>query len=113
MRKLLVVALLALLCAGLMGASPALSKRKAVAVDDNYFVGSGGPRTVSVKAGDTVVWAWHGRNPHNVTVTRGPARFASRTKSSGTYRKKLTQTGTYKLVCTVHAPAMRMTLKVK
>jgi plastocyanin len=60
-----------------------------------------------------VVWEWEGSNPHNVTVKRGPVRFHSRTKSSGTYRKKLTKRGTYEIVCTVHAPRMRMTLKVE
>jgi plastocyanin len=33
---------------------------------------------------------------------------------SGSYKKKLTRTGTYRIVCTIHADqGMLMTLKVK
>jgi plastocyanin len=45
-------------------------------------------------------------------VTKGPVKFASKTKSSGTFTKKFKKKGTYKLLCTIHAPDMRMTLKV-
>jgi plastocyanin len=113
MRKLLVLGLLATMLGVLVVAGPALSKRKTVEVDDDYFVREGAPRTVTVKRNDTVVWEWEGRNPHNVTVTRGPVKFRSSNKSTGTYSKKVTRRGTYKIVCTIHAPDMRMTLKVE
>ena len=113
MRKALVTALLLALPALLIVAAPALSKRKSVEVDDNYFVHKGAPRTVTVKKNDTVLWEWEGRNPHNVTVTRGPVKFHSRTKTSGSYSKKLTRRGTYSILCTVHAPGMRMKVKVE
>jgi plastocyanin len=113
MRKLLILGLVAALLGALVAAGPALSKRKSVEVDDNYFVSEGKPRTVTVKVNDTVVWDWEGSNPHNVTVTKGPVKFKSKDKTSGTYRKKMTKAGTYKIVCTIHAPDMRMTLKVQ
>ena len=113
MRKALITTLLLAVPALLLVAAPALSKRKSVEVDDNYFVHKGAPRTVSVKQNDTVEWEWEGRNPHNVTVTRGPVKFHSRTKTSGDYSKKLTRRGTYTILCTVHAPTMRMKLKVE
>jgi plastocyanin len=113
MRKLLTLGLLAALLGTLLVAAPALSKRKTVEVDDNYFVSEGKPKTVTVKVDDTVVWEWEGRNPHNVTVTKGPVKFKSKDKTSGTYRKKVTKAGTYKILCTIHAPDMRMTLKVQ
>ena len=113
MRKPVVACLLTVLLGSMFGAPPALSKRKAIEVDDNYFVHRGGARSVTVERSDTVVWEWEGSNPHNVTVTRGPARFHSRTKSAGTYRKTLTERGTYKILCTIHQPRMRMTLKVE
>jgi plastocyanin len=113
MSKPVVACLLTVLLGSMFGAAPALSKRKAIEVDDNYFVHRGAARSVTVERSDTVVWEWEGSNPHNVTVKRGPVRFHSRTKSSGTYRKKLTKRGTYEIVCTVHAPRMRMTLKVE
>jgi plastocyanin len=49
-----------------------------------------------------------------VTVTKGPVSFNSRTKTSGTYAKKVTRRGTYKIVCTIHRSlGMKMTLKVR
>jgi plastocyanin len=113
MRKVLGLGLLGALALALIAASPALSEREDVEVDDNYFVREGSPPTVRVDRNDTVVWEWKGRNPHNVTVTRGPVRFHSRNKTSGTYRKKMRRRGTYRIVCTIHAPSMRMTLKVR
>ena len=113
MRKARLAALMLVLPALLIAAAPALSKRKNVEVDDNYFVSEGSPRTITVKKNDTVVWEWEGRNPHNVTVTRGPVKFSSRTKTSGSYSKKLTRRGTYRILCTVHAPTMRMRLRVE
>jgi plastocyanin len=112
MRKLLASALLAGLVGTLLVAGPALSKTKSVEVDDDYFVHEGAPRTVTVHKGDKVEWEWEGRNPHNVTVTKGPVKFHSKTQSRGTYEKRLKKVGTYKIVCTIHAPDMRMTLKV-
>jgi plastocyanin len=115
MRKLLALVPLAGLVVALFAAGPALSARKTVEVDDNYFVDEGRPSTVRVRRNDIVVWRWEGRTrePHNVTVTRGPVEFRSRTKRSGTYRKRMTRRGTYRIVCTVHAPQMRMTLRVR
>ena len=112
MRKVLSLGLLAGLLAALVAAGPALSKRKSVEVDDNYFVREGPPRTVTVHRGDTVEWEWEGVNPHDVTVKKGPVKFYSKTKTSGTFEKKLRRAGTYKIICTIHAPDMRMTLKV-
>jgi len=67
---------------------------------------------VKARRGDTVVWVWEGRNPHNVTVTRGPVKFSSPTKRSGRYRKRMRRRGSYRIVCTIHA-GMRMTLRVR
>jgi plastocyanin len=113
MRKLLVVSLLVAVLAALAAAGPALSQRRTVEVDDNYFVREDGAPRVTVRRNTTVVWEWEGRNPHNVTVTRGPTRFRSSTRSSGTYRRKVTRRGTYRIVCTIHDPGMRMTLRVR
>ena len=112
MRRLIALALLAGLLATLLVAGPALSKTKSVEVDDNYFVHKGAAPTVTVHKGAKVEWEWEGRNPHNVTVTKGPVKFNSKTKTSGSFEKTLKKTGTYKIICTIHAPDMRMTLKV-
>jgi plastocyanin len=113
MRKLLPVVLLAALAGTLFVAVPAVSKRRSVEVDDNYFVREGSPPTVRVRRGDTVVFRWEGRNQHNVRATRGPVRFRSPIKRSGTYRKRMTRRGTYRIVCDLHPPNMRMTLRVR
>lgn len=114
MRKLLVLGLLAAVPAAMLAAGPAFSARKSVEVDDNYFVRQGSPPTVNVKRNDRVVWEWEGSNPHDVTVTKGPVRFNSRIQTSGTYAKKVTRRGTYRIVCTIHRSAgMKMTLRVR
>lgn len=64
MRKPLVVGLLVTLLATLLSAGPALSARKTVEVDDNYFVHPGDTPTVKVDRYDRVVWEWEGNNPH-------------------------------------------------
>ena len=99
MRKLIVP----LLVAGLLGpaAAPALAATH-VKVGDNYFVRKHGVPTVTVKKGTKVTWNFKGKSVHNTTVTKGPAKFRSPTKSSGSYTKKVKKAGTYTLICTVH-----------
>ena len=58
--------------------------------------------TVTVSKGTKVRWVWKGKSLHNVKVTKGPAKFGSPSKTSGSYAKKVKKAGTYTLVCTVH-----------
>ena len=78
-----------------------------VRVDDDVFR----PGTVRVSKGTTVRWRWVGDDPHNVTVRRGPVKFRSATKRSGTFTRTMRRRGLYRIVCTVH-PGMDMTLRV-
>ena len=78
-----------------------------IRVDDDVFR----PGSVRVSKGATVRWRWVGDDPHNVTVRRGPVKFHSITKRSGTYTRTMRRRGTYRIVCTVH-PGMDMTLRV-
>jgi plastocyanin len=111
MKRLVVPVLVAATCGA--AAIPAVAATKSVTVRDNYFVRSSGVPTVSVKRNDTVRWVWRStRAPHNVVVTSGPTKFRSSLKRSGSYRKKVTRRGTYRIVCTVHS-GMRMTLRVR
>jgi plastocyanin len=89
-------------------AVPALGATKSIALRDTFF----SPKSVTVKKGTTVKWVWRGRLPHNVTVKKGPVKFHSSTKTKGSFSKKLTKRGTYRIVCTIH-PGMNLTLKVK
>src|SRR4051794_8640861 len=109
MKKVLALVLVVAL-AGVAGAVaiPAFGATRTVKIGDNFFK----PRTLSVKRGTTVRWKWTGSAPHNVTVTSGPKKFHSSTKSRGTYRATPHTKGTYHIVCTIHA-GMRMTLKVR
>ena len=86
-----------------------VSATKSVGVKDDFFT----KKSLTVSKGTRVKWKWQGSAPHNVTVRKGPKKFRSSTKSSGTYSKKLRKRGTYRLVCTVHSPDMKMTLRVK
>ncbi len=110
MRRPLVLLAVPVLLAVL--AIPALAATKNVKVGDNYFVREGSTPTVTVKRNDTVRWAFAGENPHNVTVTSGPVKFKSTTKSTGVYRKKVTRAGLYRIVCTIH-DGQKMNLRVK
>lgn len=87
---------------------------KSVKVGDNYFVRSKGVPTVTVKRGTKVTWRFAGDSPHNVSVTKGPAKFKSSTKTSGTYSKRVTKKGTYTIICTIHgASDQQMKLRVR
>jgi plastocyanin len=100
LRKVITLALAACLLGA--AAAPAVAATKRVKVGDNYFVRDGGVPTVSVNKGTKVRWVWKGKSLHNVKVTKGPAKFGSPSKSSGSYAKKVRKAGTYKIVCTVH-----------
>jgi plastocyanin len=110
-RKLLLALAAATLAAGAL-AAPSLSAGKSVEIGDNYFVRDAGHATVTIKKGQTLTWKWTGMHPHNVTVTKGPQKFASKTQNRGTFSHKFTKAGTYSIICTIHAPGMTMKVKV-
>ena len=110
MRKLLVALLIAAASAVL--AVPALAATRSVKIGDDYYVRKGSVPTVTVSKGTKVTWRWSGKDMHNVSVTKGPAKFRSSFKSSGTYSKTVKTTGTYTIVCTIHQPDMAMKLRV-
>lgn len=82
---------------------------KNVAVRDDFY----SPKSVSVSKGSRVKWVWKGDSIHNVKVTKGPVKFSSKLITNGSYAKKLTRKGTYRILCTVHAPDMKMTVRVR
>ena len=112
MRRLLILPIL-VLAALLVGVSPAAAKTRNVKVDDDFFVRNGSVPTVTVKKGTTVKWNWKGSDQHNVVVQKGPASFQSSLKTKGSFKKTLRKKGTYTIICSIHAPDMRMKLKVK
>ena len=110
MRKLLAALLVTALSAVL--ATQALAATRTVKVGDDYFVRKGSVPTVTVSKGTKVTWRFSGRDIHNVAVTKGPVKFRSSFKSSGTYSKTVRTAGTYTIVCTIHQPDMKMKLRV-
>ncbi len=80
-----------------------------VAIKDDVFVKS----SLTVKKGTKVTWKWQGKAPHNVVTKKGPSKISASTRTKGSFSKKLTKKGTYSLVCSIHAPDMKMTIKVK
>ena len=109
MRKLAIAVVVAA-CSGPLAAQ-ALAART-IAVGDDYYVREGSAPTVTVRKGAKVTWRWVGRDMHNVAVARGPVRFNSSFKRSGTYSRTMRRAGTYRIICTIHQPEMRMTLRV-
>jgi plastocyanin len=71
------------------------------------------PSRLTVRRNTTVRFVWTGRDSHNARVTKGPAKFNSGFKTSGSYTRKLTKKGTYTIVCDPHLPDMKMTVVVK
>jgi plastocyanin len=112
MRKLILLATAVAATAAI--AVPALAATKTVKVGDIWFISKAkNHKTVSAKVGDTVKWTWAGKFPHNVTVGSGPVKFKSKTQKKGSFSKKVSKAGTYKIYCTVHgAKAQSMVLKV-
>lgn len=80
-----------------------------VVIQDDVFIKD----AITVKKGAKVRWTWRGDSSHDVAVVKGPVKFRSSIKQTGTFTRKLTRRGTYQLVCTVHAPDMKMSVKVR
>jgi plastocyanin len=94
-------------------AVPALAATKTVKVGPQT---SFGPKSLTIKSGDTVRFRWTGSLPHDVVITKGPGisrtKTISRVRTSGTVSKKFNTKGTYSILCQVHRPNMKMTIKV-
>jgi plastocyanin len=107
-RKLV---LLTLAVTALAAAQAAARPAKSIKVGDDYFVRKGSTPTVTVKKGTTVTWRFRGNDIHNIAVTKGPVKFHSAVKDSGSFSKKMRRAGRYTIVCTIHS-GMKMKLRV-
>ena len=105
MKKLVASGTAAVVAAGALAAPSVWAATKTVQVKDNRFA----PKSITVRKGTKVKWVWRGQAPHNVKVIKGPAKFTSKTQVKGSYSRKLARKGTYTILCTIHAPKMRMT----
>ncbi len=109
MRKVLGIALITVLVAAVT--APALASTAAhkapvknAKVNDDGF--SFGPtKVLKIKKGTKVVWTWvNGHDvQHNIAVQKGPVKFHSKSKTSGTFSHLFSVKGTYLLHCTLHS----------
>ena len=88
--------------------APSVAGTRTVGVKDDFY----SPRSLTVSRNTTVRWKWSADGRHNVVVLRGPLKFRSKLVRSGSYSKKLTRRGTYRIVCTVHSE-MTMSVRVR
>ena len=109
MRKFVSIAAAIGVAAGVAALPATGATSKTVRVKDSFFT----PKNLTIKKGTKVTWVWRGTEKHNVATAKGPrtVKFASRRKGkrSFTFKKR----GTYRLVCTIHAPDMNMKIVVK
>ena len=97
----------------LVVAAPAAAKPRQITVGDDFFVRKGEPPTVKVAKGRVVRWNWTGRRQHNIVTVDGPANVECGLRKSGSCTRKLSKPGKYTLQCSIHAPDMEMTLRVR
>ena len=110
MRKTIAGILAVAAAAGLTAAVPSLgASTKTVSVKDDFF----GPKTLAISKGTKVTWVWKGTEAHNVAVANGPSTFRAGTRKKGKFSHTFSKRGKYFIVCTIHAPDMHMTIKVK
>jgi plastocyanin len=106
--KRLIALLVAVAVVAAAIAVPAFAATKTVKVGPKR---SFGPKSLSVRSGDTVKFQWTGSLPHDVIITKGPKKGKiSGVRTKGTVSKKFNTKGTYTIVCQIH---QGMTLKLK
>jgi plastocyanin len=110
MRKAVPIIAAAAVAAGVAALpSTAATTTKTVSIKDNFF----GPKKLTISKGAKVKWVWKGKERHNVAVANGPSNFRFGTRKTGTKTHTFKKRGSYSIVCTIHAPDMHMTIKVK
>jgi len=90
-------------------AAPAGGATLGVAVKDNVFA----PVKKEASAGDFIRFNWaQSDNPHDVKFTKAPQGASKPRKcslrSSGTCKRKVKKSGTYRYVCTLHLESDNM-----
>ena len=95
------------------GAEEPRAAAATVRVGNNFF----SPTFTSIGRGRVVTWVWTGGRRHNVTgMTRtGRVVFRSRTTSRAGFRysHRFRRSARFRVICTVHPGAMRMTVRVR
>jgi plastocyanin len=114
MKRLIALLVAVAVAAVAVVAVPAFAATKTVKVGPGV---SFGPKSLSIRSGDKVRFRWTGGLPHDVVITKGPGihrrKKISGVRTSGTVSKTFRTKGTYSILCQVHAPNMKMTIKVR
>ena len=108
MRKALLALAAAAVAASAVVAPSLAGGPTIVDVKDDKFV----PKRLTIKKGTKVRWVWKGKSRHNVAVAKGPTMFRRGSRKTGTASYTFKKAGTYRILCTIHAPDMKMTIKV-
>lgn len=91
-------------------AIPAWAATPTVAVKDDFFA----PKTLTIKRGQSVRFVWRGKSLHNIIASKSGRRVWSiGTRTKGTATKRFATAGRYSLLCSIHAPRMKMTVIVR
>lgn len=80
-----------------------------ILVKDDFF----SPKSKTYKLNTLVTFKWAGEAPHDVVAKRsGKKVWSIGIRTKGSVKRRFTKTGTYTLICTVHAPDMKAIIKV-
>lgn len=112
-RALLIAAGAACLAPAPLALGAPASSGPNVYIVDNAFVRNVQRPVVKVHRGETVTWHWRSRQSHSVSTRSGPERFATKTRNRGSFHHRFIKPGVYRIECSLHAPGMKMTVKVE
>lgn len=82
---------------------------RSTAVGDFAFVNG----RVEIPRGARFTWRFLGPSQHDVTLVRGPVGFSSPTMLRGTWSRRFTRPGVYRLFCSLHPVAMTQIIRVR
>ncbi len=109
MPRLLLLPLAVLVTAAAV-ALPAWAATPTVALKDDFFA----PKTLTIKRGQSVRFVWRGKSLHNIIASKSGRRVWSiGTQVKGSATKRFATAGRYSLLCSIHAPGMKMTVVVR
>jgi plastocyanin len=117
MIRRFVVMSASMVAAVLLSAQIALGASASVSIGDNFY----DPATVTISAGDSVVWTNNGQAPHTVTADDGsfdsspdcPGNIDECMQSGDTYSHTFGSAGTFTYYCKVHGQGMSGTVVVQ
>jgi plastocyanin len=94
--------------AALLATTPALAATETVTIDNYTFT----PATLSVHAGDTVVWTNKDSIPHTATALDGKSFDSGAIDPGESWKFVFTKSGHFNYRCAIH-PDMRGTINVQ